>query len=271
MCQLQKLRNNILSTSALSALGASNYARYLATFAFKLNEIRSAGDFKPLDQAMGKTVSEFRYRGSRFFFDCRFCDEQLNEASFGFGLAREIYIRDCYFRWQPAAIYRQAATVVDLGANRGAFSSLMTTKAKKIISVECQQQYVPIIQHNMRLNQFDDCATETALIGSGGSSGDSASPRLTVEQLLDRHQMKVVDFLKLDIEGSEFALFESPQWLGRVKAMSMEVHPRFGDTTMILDCLTKHGFEYALADANVVKVESAKLANFIYAWKGVSR
>ncbi|MGB7293180.1 MAG: FkbM family methyltransferase [Thermodesulfobacteriota bacterium] len=216
---------------------------------------------------MGIDTKQFHYRGSTFFFDCQFCDESLEEDSFGFGVAREIYIRDCYFKWHPSSVYDRASTVIDVGANRGAFSALMTTRAKFILSVECQGQYVPIIQHHMNKNNYTNYAIETAFVGNGGMFAESNSPKLTIEELLYRHNIEFVDLIKLDIEGSEFALFSSTDWLKRVNAISMEVHPHFGDPDIILKSIKHHGFACMIADENLQRVKDGKEASFIYAWK----
>lgn len=267
MSKLQKIRTNLLSANAIATLGPAQYTRYIGNFLASVPSIRKGGDLRPVDKAMGRTARQFRYRGTRFFFDCHFCDEQLKESSFGFGIAREIYIRDCYFRWHGPTVYEQARTVVDLGANRGAFSALMTTRAAFILSVECQNQYVPTIRHNMRLNNFTSYAVETAFVGAGGAVAGSSAPRFTMDELLQRHNIEVVDLLKLDIEGSEFALFTAADWLRRVKAISMEVHPGHGDPDDILRALTCHGFKHIAADENVRPVVDTRRASFIYAWK----
>jgi hypothetical protein len=269
MSKFQKIRNNLLSGNAVAALGPAQYTRYLASFLASVPSIRRAGDLRPVDKIMGRTARQFHYRGKPFFFDCRFCDQHLQEDSFGFGIARELYIRDCYFRWHPAAVYDRARTVVDLGANRGAFSALMTTTATFILSVECQKQYVPTIQHNMRLNNFTRYAVETTFVGAGGAVAGSSSPRVTMEELLQRHGIQSVDLLKVDIEGSEFALFAGADWLRRVNAISLEIHPHHGDPDKLLRTFTHHGFKHTAVDENLQTVTDTKRANFIYAWKNV--
>jgi FkbM family methyltransferase len=272
MKKFQKFKNNLLSGSAVSVLGPVQYLGYLARFLVNIPRILRAGDFRPLDKSMSMIAKQFNYRGSTFLFDCKFCDEHLEEDSFGFGIVREIYIRDCYFKWHPPSVYDRAMTIIDLGANRGAFSTLMTTRAKFILSVECGEQYVPIIRHNMSINNFTNYAVETAFIGAGGSNksnlpSESNLPRITINDLLHRHNIESVDLIKLDIEGSEFALFDSADWLRRVNAISMEVHPLYGDPNAILKSINKHGFAYAIADENLQCINDAKQASFIYAWK----
>ena len=225
---------------------------------------------RPLDKAMGRySIRKFKFRDSTFNFDCKFCDEILLEDSFAFGIAREIYIRDCYFKFLPNNTYEKVRTVVDLGANRGAFSALMTTKAKFILSVECGKQYVAIIQHNLDLNEFVNYEIENIFVGDGGSgeSDNLSSQHITMNELLDKHKLHSIDLIKMDIEGSEFSLFEKPGWLSRVDALTMEVHPFYGDVNLILNSLKNYNFEYAMADENLNRRTDLSDMSFIYAWK----
>ena len=262
-----KLQNNLLSGRAVSVLGPTLYARYLAMFFANIPRILRTGDLQPLDKSMGMAAKQFYYRGRSFIFDCQFCDEHLEEDSFGFGVVREIYIRDCYFKWHPPSIYTKARTVIDLGANRGALSTLMTTQAKFILSVDCGEQYAPITRHNMSRNNYTNYAIETVLVGAGGTLAGSDAPRITMDELFRRHEIESVDLIKMDIEGSEFALFESADWLKRVNAISMEVHPLHGAPHTILNIINQYGFTYAIADENLQRIDDAREASFIYAWK----
>jgi uncharacterized protein (DUF2126 family) len=49
--------------------------------------------------------------------------------------------------------------------------------------------------------------------------------------------------MKIDIEGSEFELFNETDWLAAVEAISMELHHVYGDVQDVLAALSKHGFE----------------------------
>ncbi len=267
MNPLRKLRNNILSERAISVLGPKLYAIYLGYVLVNVPDILRVGDLRPLDKSMGIVAKHFSYRGFSFSFDCQFCDESLNEDSYAFGIAREIYIRDCYFKWHPPIVFARAKTVVDLGANRGAFSALMTTQATFVLSVECGEQYAPIIRHNMLVNNYTSYAIETAIVGVGGLVLESHTPRLTIEALFHRHNIEFVDFIKIDIEGSEFSLFGSADWLRRVGAISMEVHPRYGDPNNVLTNLREYGFTCVIADENLDRVSEAAQASFVYAWR----
>ena len=151
-----------------------------------------------------------------------------------------------------------------------AFSTLMTSRAEFILSVECGEQYASIIRHNMSENSYTSYAVETAFIGAGGSAVSNL-PRLTMDDLFRRHNIESVDLIKLDIEGSEFALFNSADWLQHVSAISMEVHPHYGDPNAILRSVDKYGFTYAVAGEDFPAYSRfAKQARYIYAWKNIS-
>src|SRR5215471_16221932 len=186
MRRFRKIQNNLLSARLPLVLGPLVYAAYVTKFFLGLPGILRAGRLNSLDKAMGKIARRFHYRGSTIFFDCEFCDQHLHEDSFAFGIVREMFIRDCYLKWQPSFIYENARTVVDLGANRGAFSTLMTARATFILSVECGPHYAPIIKHNVTRNGYRHYAIETAFIGAGGTA-DSYGPRVALPDLLRRH------------------------------------------------------------------------------------
>lgn len=90
---------------------------------------------------------------------------------------------------------------------------------------------------------------------------------LTIDDLFKRYKIESCDLINLDIEGSEFSLFDSADWLQRVNAISMEVHPHYGNPEVILKSMRQQGFCYVIADENLQQVNDPGSANFIYAWK----
>ena len=63
--------------------------------------------------------------------------------------------------------------------------------------------------------------------------------------LSDRREM--VHLLKMDIEGSEFGLFEdNPDWLNKILHIAMEVHPEFGDVSSLCEQIKRAGFRCKL-------------------------
>jgi len=265
---LQKLWDNVFSPRVISILGFRRYLIYLQKFLENLNEIKKCGDLRPLDKAMGEVgVKQFWYRGNSFYFDCKFCDDILKEESFAFGVAREIYIRDCYFKWHDRSVYENSKVVIDLGANRGAFASLMTTRADFILCVECNKNYVPVIEYNMKLNNYNNYVIDSSFIGAGGMLNAKG---VGMSDLFLRYNIKKANLVKLDIEGSEFSVFEDCRWLHRVEALSMEVHRDYGNPYEIISALSRVGFIVKAADENLrllnVETNQEDVA-FIYARK----
>ena len=253
---------------AIKVLGISTYIRYIFTFTLQVFNIIKSKDLRPLDQKMGKNIVEsFNYNGNKFIFDCFHCDETIKDGTYAFGVVREIYIRDCYFKYLPRDTYRNINNVVDIGANRGAFSTLMTTTANFILSVEAQKEFEPVIKNNMSKNRFTNYNLEIGFVGTGGELSNKNIRLFTILDLLNIHNIDQVDLLKMDIEGSEFSLFEDPAWLSRVNAICMEVHKKYGDPKQIIDTLSNSGFTLKIADENLNLLKDAEFANFIYAWK----
>lgn len=178
-----------------------------------------------------------------------------------FSGAREIYCRGVYFAVPGFGIGGEDVCV-DLGANAGVFTTLAARCGKKVIAVEAQSEFLPLIRQNLLRN---DCLSKTSvelgLIGSTtGKLSDPAerkncshwgreAPVRSLPEVLGRHHVGRVDFLKVDIEGSEFGLFDGDcGWLNRVSKVAMEVHCRFGDANRLRTRLENHGFRVWLVD-----------------------
>lgn len=197
------------------------------------------GDLRLLDRAMAGSVDTFRFWNKTLRFDCAYCDEVIQDGSYAFGIVRDMLIRDCYFRYLPKDTLSNLDAVVDLGANRGMFSTLAASSARHVLSVEA---HPPL-------------------------GDDVAHDHVDLSELLDRHSFDTVDLMKIDIERSEFALFEHPGWLHRVKQVCMEVHNKCGDVQRILSCVQSHGFSIILSDSDLLRVGAEDNFEFIYAWR----
>ena len=69
-------------------------------------------------------------------------------------------------------------------------------------------------------------------------------PKLTMEKILIDNGIERVDFLKMDIEGSEFDLLcADNSWLERVEKIAMEVHQQYGEIKRIIRVLEDYGFQ----------------------------
>jgi len=160
-----------------------------------------------------------------------------------------------YFR-PPKVLLEPRDIVVDLGANVGVFTALASVVARRVISVEAQSEFVKQIYDNAARNGARDrVEVEFGLVGAGSGAFSDASvlrsashfgsepPTLTMPDLMRRHALDHIDFLKVDIEGSEFALFAGgSEWLNSVEKLAMEVHPAFGDVDHLVETLRAAGF-----------------------------
>ena len=73
--------------------------------------------------------------------------------------------------------------------------------------------------------------------------------------------------LKIDIEGSEFALFKmNVEWLSKVKKIAMEVHTDFGNPEEIKKTLSEHDFKVLFLnnDLRIVKTITQS-SGYLYA------
>lgn len=170
------------------------------------------------------------------------------------------------------------STFVDLGANEGYFTVIgagLCGPTGRVVAIEPQERLLPIISKNLHLNSLlntivvnaaitDRPGQVTLHLTSNTNSGGSGLHRhtkyplptqevaaMTLEQLLDVQGVKVVDLLKVDIEGSEYeALLGSPRLFQecRIKALALELHPtiladRGKDAEDIVALLTGAGYQ----------------------------
>jgi len=164
-----------------------------------------------------------------------------------FGLFRDILLRKCYWP-EEAFVPRAGDVVVDLGANVGAFSILAAKRmgAGRVIAVEAQAYEYEMLLRNIALNGVADVVTPLlGFVGSGGvfGGGQYSERLIDMDEVVREYGVREIAVLKVDIEGSEFALFERPQaWLRLVRRIAMEVHPPHGDVDRLCARLRAEGF-----------------------------
>lgn len=243
MSPVRKLPSDLAAIFRIA--GSRTLVRYLLQAARRLPNILRSRTLRAADEGMRGKVYTFRVLG-----------QQVRLEGSEFGLAREIYGRAVYFR-PPEVMLERGDIVVDLGANVGVFTALASVVASRVISVEAQSEFVNQIYDNATRNGTRDrVEVEFGLIGAGAGAFSDASvlhsathfgaepPTLTMPDLMRRHALDRIDFLKVDIEGSEFALFAGEsEWLTSVDKMAMEVHPEFGDIDHLVTILRDAGFQ----------------------------
>jgi FkbM family methyltransferase len=164
-------------------------------------------------------------------------------------------------------------TVVDIGANIGAFSILAASlvgPSGRVIAFEPMPETFERLKENIALNGLDNVECCNAAIDaeegvitlhSGNKSAYASahnvnevallddrtiSPCLTLERVFKDHRIDRVDLLKVDCEGSEYGIMESlrPELATRIDQIAMELHPVKGKSSKgLVDTLTALRFE----------------------------
>jgi FkbM family methyltransferase len=185
----------------------------------------------------------------------------------------EIMIRHDYLR--HGITLRPGDTVVDIGANFGAFSTLaarIVGPSGKVFSFEPSPLTYQRLIGNLALNGLSHVeAFPEAVGGEAGSAILHMNPKSalssifeavdgrlsstgsthgvavrTLGEFLEFKGIERVDLLKIDCEGAEYGILDSlsPQTAARIRQISMEVHKLPGRSTQELsDRLDALGFD----------------------------
>ena len=184
-------------------------------------------------------------------------------------------------------LLKEGDTFIDLGANEGYFSIIggkIVGGKGRIISIEPQTRLQHIINKNIELNKVSNIELFQLCISNKvgnevihlspdlntGSSGFLKKqkyfvPRekvnsLTLESLIDKLNLKKVDLIKIDIEGSEYEAILGSKKLFQaqiIKNIALELHPEFLkkrnlEINHILDFLNEAGYKINKKFKNLV-------------------
>jgi FkbM family methyltransferase len=167
---------------------------------------------------------------------------------------REIWVRDVYLKNDYLDI-PPGALVIDLGANLGNFTNLALAQHAdvRVIAVEPSLSLSNCIRDSLRINECSNRAsvkraflgTETEVQIRASTDPDYRGAEYVSESaFLEEFSVTRVDFLKCDIEGSEFFLLQpGSRLLSITKNLAIEVHPTGGSVRSFLSFLRTTGFE----------------------------
>ena len=121
--------------------------------------------------------------------------------------------------------------VVDLGANVGFFSNFAAKKCKKLISVEGSPEMFSCLVRNTSEENKNIQYINANIVPKKDCILDvwSKNPskiNLTIEDIFKINNLNKIDFLKIDIEGLEYDIFDDidPIILNSINKLAIEVH-----------------------------------------------
>ena len=204
-------------------------------------------------------AADFKMGTGPFRVHHRLGDAKL-VGEYAFSGLREIWVSDVYARGGFVQI-PDRGTVVDLGANMGNFSAMALTASRhaRLIAVEPSREHATKWQDTMRVNGFADRATLCqAFVGNFTAKQQRdfdhdpnyrGAPVLTEQDFLSKYAIDRIDFLKCDIEGSEFFMIEpGSRLLDIADRIAIELHDFGGDVQAFLDNLSMRGFTNIAVD-----------------------
>lgn len=208
-----------------------------------------------------QAACRYRYRDLEFSarqIDWGPVDQVLLGGEYGF---TDSLLEDCS---QP--------TIVDLGANIGAFALFMFDRhpSATIYSVEASPRVFGMLQRNRQANpgldwhvfhyaMWSDTGTvrfqvgkDSGAVGMISRAGSETLNSISLEEYLDDQVPGNIHLLKMDIEGAEQAVLSTgTKALGRVQQMIIQVHPGIVDTEKVCRLLREQ-FDYLYRVPNTV-------------------
>ena len=177
--------------------------------------------------------------------------EIVNYFGFDF-IYREIYNWEqsqtgCIYEMWDCQI-NDGDVVVDLGANVGFFSVRSAEKASKVIAVDGSPESYSCLVENCK--DLDNVLTLNAsILPKNGKQtwlwSKKGNPlRMTIEELMELYGLEKIDFLKCDIEGGEYELFNSltPAILSKIDRIAIETHFEEENINFFLPTKIRHSF-----------------------------
>jgi FkbM family methyltransferase len=241
---------NHLKTIASDARGIAMRCGWLVAFrwlwcvALTFRACVESRNLQPADLRMGSGPFLVDRRGAR----ARLTGQQV------FSGIREIWVRDVYLKNDYLKIPK-GALVVDLGANLGNFTSLALAQHAdvRVVAVEPSLSLSNSLRVTTSNNGWSNRVaikrafvglTTKAQAGVTNSPDYMGAPFVTEQAFLDEFDIRRIDFLKCDIEGSEFYMLDpSSRMLSITTNLAIEIHVWGGSLPRFLDHLRDIGFE----------------------------
>lgn len=264
---IAKLLSDFRGIARVCGWGAA--LRWAASVAITLPTVLHRRDLLSADRTMGDGPFKVHHA----------IGDAVLVGSHVFSGVREIWVRDVYAKGGFLQI-PDDAVVLDLGANMGNFSAmaLAANPTARLIAVEPNKRIGEKWAATMRANGFTDRAqlcrafvgefTDVQLNDVGTNPAYADAPRLTEEEFLARYAIDHIDFLKCDIEGSEYFMIEpGSRILDITDRLAIEIHDTGAGARQFLNALADRGFTDIAVDwygseciARAVRTPTAALA-----------
>lgn len=190
-----------------------------------------------------------------------------------FTVIHEMFYRDDYGLKHIAPLQNSAPVILDLGANIGAFTLLAARcfPKAKIFSFEPEDKNYASLKYNIQLNNLEgrisainsavaeQAGERTFYISNyeyahsllaeqvaDGNKGALTVHCTTIEKIFEDYHLEAVDILKLDIEGSEYAvLYQLPKnFYEKIGIICLEIHVSKEDKSEdMIAFLEKQGYK----------------------------
>ena len=199
------------------------------------------------DRAMRGTIS-FRLGQSEIRVPVDQTEKMLeaHDPTPTFGGAREMYAGNVYLRGFRDGLKAQSA--LDLGSNRGLFllQAHKVLGATTLVGVEPQPFYAEVFEALAETNDVPKGSYTRYQRMIGAAPGPET---ITLAEIMERHGLEQIDFVKCDIEGGEFGVLTDPAMpLDRIGNIAMELHPEAGDPGQLVEVLERNGFDVVVTD-----------------------
>ncbi|MGN0495227.1 MAG: FkbM family methyltransferase [Lachnospiraceae bacterium] len=207
----------------------------------------------------------------------------LRKNSTDLFLAMELLCKDGEYDFMLEEPYRalleNAQVIVDAGANIGLFSLICKSinSRAKIICIEPESDNYHLLSKNVidgtcyKNGLWNKDAKLQVVPRNTGEWGfivkeveESASntdviEAISIDSIMNREEINHIDILKIDIEGSEYELFDetAEAWLDQVKCLIIELHDRIkeGCSKRVLERMASHDFSYSKYGENYVFIK----------------
>ena len=175
--------------------------------------------------------------------------------------------------------------IIDAGANIGLAAIFFTNRYPEstIISIEPEESNFNLLKENthkypniIALNHAlsDKPNQDLAIVDKGyGNWGFMTEPiiddvhdttnlvkTITIQDIITKYNLEVIDLLKIDIEGFEKELFEtdSESWLPLTRCLIIELHDRMkeGCSKSFFSAISKHNFSFSQRGENLIFINN---------------